>query len=66
MLRLFKTKNRVPTDAMLGEFLSACVSEGAPQRAVELLQFSASFGLPSTPTLAQRALRELELTPEQR
>ncbi|XP_034545147.1 pentatricopeptide repeat domain-containing protein 3, mitochondrial [Notolabrus celidotus] len=62
MLQLFKSKNRVPAQGLLEEFLSAC----SPQRAVELVQLSATFCLSATPTLATRALAEFDLTEEQR
>ncbi|KAM4621416.1 small ribosomal subunit protein mS39 isoform 1-T2 [Polymixia lowei] len=66
MLHLFKTKNRIPSDVLLEDFLSMCGSTGAPERAVELVQLSAAFCLPATPRLAQRALAEFDLTEEQR
>ncbi|XP_044220687.1 pentatricopeptide repeat domain-containing protein 3, mitochondrial [Thunnus albacares] len=66
MLQLFKTNNRVPFDELLEDFLSACRSDGSPQRAVELVQLSASFCLRATPRLATRALAEFDLTEEQR
>lgn len=46
------------------QFLSVC--SGSPKKAVEVVQLSASFCLPSTPRLAQRVLAEFELTEEQR
>ncbi|XP_038157381.1 pentatricopeptide repeat domain-containing protein 3, mitochondrial [Cyprinodon tularosa] len=66
MLQLFKAQNRVPSEALMNSFLSACQSSGAPHRAVELVQLSAAFCLPATPGLAKRVLAELELTQEQR
>ncbi|XP_056143128.1 pentatricopeptide repeat domain-containing protein 3, mitochondrial [Lampris incognitus] len=67
MLQLFQTKNRVPTGELLEEFLSACGSvAGASQWAVKLVKLSASFCLPATQKLAQRAVAEFELTEEQR
>ncbi|XP_075904319.1 small ribosomal subunit protein mS39 [Nelusetta ayraudi] len=66
VLQLFKAKNRVPFDGLLEDFLSACGSDGSSQRAVELVQLSATFCLASTPQLAKRALEEFELTEEQR
>ncbi|KAG8004264.1 Pentatricopeptide repeat domain-containing protein 3, partial [Nibea albiflora] len=65
MLQLFKSKNRVPKDELLENFLSVCHSNGTPQRAVELVQLSAAFYLASTPRLATRALAEFQLTEEQ-
>ncbi|XP_074529782.1 small ribosomal subunit protein mS39 [Halichoeres trimaculatus] len=66
MLQLFQSQNRVPAQGVLEEFLSVCVSEGSPQRAVELVQLSATFCLPTTPALAKRTLDEFELTEKQR
>ncbi|XP_071384612.1 small ribosomal subunit protein mS39 [Centroberyx affinis] len=66
MLQLFKSKNRVPSDELLEDFLTACSGAGAPERAVELVQLSAAFCLPATPRLAQRALSEFNLSEEQR
>uniref|UniRef100_UPI003AAADF85 small ribosomal subunit protein mS39 n=1 Tax=Centroberyx gerrardi TaxID=166262 RepID=UPI003AAADF85 len=66
MLQIFKSKNRVPSDELLEDFLTACSGAGAPERAVELVQLSAAFCLPATPRLAQRALSEFNLSEEQR
>uniref|UniRef100_A0A6Q2YBE7 Small ribosomal subunit protein mS39 n=1 Tax=Esox lucius TaxID=8010 RepID=A0A6Q2YBE7_ESOLU len=63
MLNIFKTKNRVPSEELIDEFLVR-IKDG--QQAVELVQISASFCLPSTPNLAQRVLQEFELSEEQR
>uniref|UniRef100_A0A665T929 Small ribosomal subunit protein mS39 n=1 Tax=Echeneis naucrates TaxID=173247 RepID=A0A665T929_ECHNA len=65
MLQLFKSNNRVPSEALLQNFLSACQSNGSPQTAVGLVQLSAAFCLPETPKLAKRALAEFDLTEEQ-
>uniref|UniRef100_A0A3P9N285 Small ribosomal subunit protein mS39 n=1 Tax=Poecilia reticulata TaxID=8081 RepID=A0A3P9N285_POERE len=64
MLQLFKDKNRVP-GALLSSFLTACRCSASPQRAVELVQLSAAFSLPTTPELAKRTLAEFELNDEQ-
>lgn len=45
------------------EFLA---SINDPQHAMELVQISASFCLPSTPKLAERVLQEFELSEEQK
>ncbi|XP_043982594.1 pentatricopeptide repeat domain-containing protein 3, mitochondrial isoform X2 [Gambusia affinis] len=66
LLQLFKDKNRVPSGALLSSFLTACRRSASPQRAVELVQLSAAFGLPTTPELAKRTLAEFELNDEQR
>ncbi|KAM8732557.1 small ribosomal subunit protein mS39 [Acanthopagrus schlegelii] len=66
VLQLFKAKNRVPQEELLDEFLSACHRDGSPQKAVELVQLSTGFCLPTTPNLAKRALAEFDLTEEQR
>ncbi|XP_034738950.1 pentatricopeptide repeat domain-containing protein 3, mitochondrial [Etheostoma cragini] len=66
MLQLFKTKNRVPDEGLLEDFLSMCHSTGSSQRAVELVQQSAAFCLSATPRLAKRTLAEFDLTEEQR
>ncbi|XP_010789849.1 pentatricopeptide repeat domain-containing protein 3, mitochondrial-like [Notothenia coriiceps] len=66
MLKLFKSKNRVPKEPLLEDFLSVCCSDGSSQRAVELVQLSAAFCLSATPKLAKRTLAELDLTEEQR
>lgn len=65
-LKLFKSKNRVPKEPLLEDFLSVCCSDGSSQRAVELVQLSAAFCLSATPKLAKRTLAELDLTEEQR
>ncbi|XP_054890773.1 pentatricopeptide repeat domain-containing protein 3, mitochondrial [Poeciliopsis prolifica] len=66
MLQLFKGKSRVPSGALLSSFLTACRCNASPQRAVELVQLSAAFGLPTTPELAKRTLAEFELDDKQR
>ncbi|CAN9514673.1 unnamed protein product [Ophioblennius macclurei] len=66
MLQFFKSKNRVPTEELLHSFLAVCRKDAAPQKAVELVQLSATFCLPSTPSLAKRALEEFDLNEEQR
>uniref|UniRef100_A0A671WMV6 Small ribosomal subunit protein mS39 n=1 Tax=Sparus aurata TaxID=8175 RepID=A0A671WMV6_SPAAU len=66
VLQLFKAKNRVPHEELLGEFLSACHRDGSPQKAVELVHLSTAFCLSATPNLAKRALAEFDLTEEQR
>lgn len=66
MLQLFKSKNRVPIPSLMSEFLSLCISCGSSDRAVEVVQTSASFCLPCTPQLAERAAKELPLSDEQR
>lgn len=53
-------------EELLDEFLSACHRDGSPQKAVELVQLSTAFCLPTTPNLAKRALAEFDLTEEQR
>lgn len=54
------------SEGLLEEFLSVCRSDGSSQRAVELVQLSATFCLSSTPKLAKQTLEEFELTEEQR
>ncbi|XP_071313145.1 small ribosomal subunit protein mS39 isoform X2 [Trachinotus anak] len=66
MLQLFKSNNRVPSVELLDNFLSALLSDGFPQRAVDLVQLSAAFCLPETPKLAKRTLTEFNLNEEQR
>nr|XP_004563659.2 pentatricopeptide repeat domain-containing protein 3, mitochondrial [Maylandia zebra] len=66
MLQLFKSRNRVPSEGLLNNFLSVCHSDGDSQKAVQLVQLSAAFCLPTTWRLAKRALAEFELTEEQR
>ncbi|XP_033829986.1 pentatricopeptide repeat domain-containing protein 3, mitochondrial [Periophthalmus magnuspinnatus] len=66
MLQLFKAKNRVPSVDVMEEFLSWCIVSGSCDKAMELVQTSASFCLPCTSKLAERALKELRLSEEQR
>ncbi|XP_024284681.1 pentatricopeptide repeat domain-containing protein 3, mitochondrial [Oncorhynchus tshawytscha] len=66
MLKLFKTKNRVPSEELMEEFLASIKSSNDPQHAMELVQISASFCLPSTPKLAERVLQAFELSEEQK
>lgn len=66
MLQLFQSSNRVPSDDLLNSFLSVFCTDGASQKAVELVQMSAAFCLPTTPQLAKRTLTEFDLTEEQR
>ncbi|XP_054453669.1 pentatricopeptide repeat domain-containing protein 3, mitochondrial [Anoplopoma fimbria] len=66
MLQLFKSKNKVPEEGLLEDFLSACRSGGSPERAVELVQLSAAFCLSATPRLAKQTLAGFDLTEEQR
>lgn len=54
------------SEGLLEDFLSACHSDGGPERAVELLQLSAAFCLSVTPRLAKQTLAEFSLTEEQR
>uniref|UniRef100_A0A8C2XHH8 Small ribosomal subunit protein mS39 n=1 Tax=Cyclopterus lumpus TaxID=8103 RepID=A0A8C2XHH8_CYCLU len=61
MLQLFKSKNRVPDEGLLDDFLSACSGAVSPDKAVELVQLSAAFGLPATPRLAKRTLAEFNV-----
>uniref|UniRef100_A0A8C2XFG6 Small ribosomal subunit protein mS39 n=1 Tax=Cyclopterus lumpus TaxID=8103 RepID=A0A8C2XFG6_CYCLU len=63
MLQLFKSKNRVPDEGLLDDFLSACSGAVSPDKAVELVQLSAAFGLPATPRLAKRTLAEFNPFP---
>ncbi|KAJ8015167.1 hypothetical protein DPEC_G00023330 [Dallia pectoralis] len=63
MLKLFKTKNRVPSEALIEEFL---VRIKDSQQAVELVQISASFCLENTSNLVKRVLQTFELSEEQR
>lgn len=65
-LQLFKSKNRVPSEELLKAFLAACRRDSASQKAVELVQLSAAFCLPSTSSLAKSALEEFDLSEEQR
>ncbi|XP_023655694.1 small ribosomal subunit protein mS39 [Paramormyrops kingsleyae] len=64
MLPLFKANNRVPAEKLLDDFLSSAMLRGDPQRAVTLVQLSASFSLPATARLAQRVQQECELNEE--
>ncbi|XP_028271641.1 small ribosomal subunit protein mS39 [Parambassis ranga] len=66
MLPIFKLKNRVPTDELLNDFLSVLLRDGASQKAVMLVQLSATFCLPTTPELAKKTLAGFDLTEEQR
>ncbi|KAK9517581.1 hypothetical protein VZT92_022940 [Zoarces viviparus] len=66
MLQLFKSKNRVPEEGLLEDFLSACRSDGSADRAVELVQLSAAFCLSATPRLANQTLAQFDVTAEQR
>jgi hypothetical protein len=48
------------------EFLASIKSSNDPRHAMELVQISASFCLPSTPKLAERVLQAFELSEEQK
>ncbi|XP_061690932.1 small ribosomal subunit protein mS39 isoform X2 [Syngnathoides biaculeatus] len=65
MLKLFKEKNRVPSDELLEDFLSVCRSKGSAQRAVELVELSAAFCLQATSRLAKLTLAKFELSEDQ-
>lgn len=54
------------SEGLLEDFLLVCQSESLPQRAVELVQFSATFCLSATNKLATSALADFDLTDEQR
>lgn len=54
------------SEGLLEDFLLVCHNETLPQRAVELVQFSATFCLPATHKLATSALADFDLTDEQR
>ncbi|XP_062856226.1 small ribosomal subunit protein mS39 [Trichomycterus rosablanca] len=66
MLKLFKVNNRVPSEDLMNEFLECIKVSNDAQRAVELVQISASFCLPVTPKLIDRVQQEFELTEEQK
>ncbi|KAI5624783.1 pentatricopeptide repeat domain-containing protein 3, mitochondrial precursor [Silurus asotus] len=66
MLNVFKTTNRIPSDDLMNEFFACIKTHNDAQQAVELVQISASFCLPITPHLIERAQQEFELTDEQR
>ncbi|XP_035505305.1 pentatricopeptide repeat domain-containing protein 3, mitochondrial [Scophthalmus maximus] len=66
VLQLFKSKNRIPPNQLLDDFLSACHSSGSAERALDLVRLSAAFDLPATAELAKRTLAEFQLTEEQR
>ncbi|KAM9376195.1 small ribosomal subunit protein mS39 [Pholidichthys leucotaenia] len=66
MLQLFKSNNRVPSEGLLGNFLSVCHSEGSSQKAIELVQLSATLCLSATGKLAKQALADFKLTEKQR
>lgn len=53
------------SEGLLEEFLLVCRNEKLPQRALEIVQFSASFCL-STQKLARSVLADFDLTDEQR
>uniref|UniRef100_A0A8D3EB59 Small ribosomal subunit protein mS39 n=1 Tax=Scophthalmus maximus TaxID=52904 RepID=A0A8D3EB59_SCOMX len=65
VLQLFKSKNRIPPNQLLDDFLSACHSSGSAERALDLVRLSAAFDLPATAELAKRTLAEFQLTEEQ-
>lgn len=54
------------SEGLLEDFLLVCQNESLPQRAVELVQFSATFCLSATKKLATCALADFDLTDEQR
>lgn len=54
------------SEGLLEEFLLVCRDEKRPQRAVELVQFSATFCLAVTQKLARSVLADFDLTEEQR
>ncbi|XP_062381442.1 small ribosomal subunit protein mS39 [Sardina pilchardus] len=62
MLKVFKTSNRVPTNALMEDFLSSLTEAQDADRAVELVQVAASYCLPITPTLIEKVEQEFELT----
>ncbi|KAJ8382460.1 hypothetical protein SKAU_G00032380 [Synaphobranchus kaupii] len=66
MLELFKRNSRVPTEGLLEEFFTCAQSTNNPQLAVELVQLSNSFSLPTTPRLAHRVAQEFQLSDEQK
>uniref|UniRef100_W5KWE0 Small ribosomal subunit protein mS39 n=1 Tax=Astyanax mexicanus TaxID=7994 RepID=W5KWE0_ASTMX len=66
MLNLFKPNNRVPPESLMNDFLASIKASNKAQQAVELVQISASFCLPVTPSLIERVQQEFELTEEQR
>ncbi|XP_035280360.1 pentatricopeptide repeat domain-containing protein 3, mitochondrial isoform X1 [Anguilla anguilla] len=66
MLELFKRNNRVPTAELLEEFVCCAQSTNNPQLAVELVQLSHSFSLPTTTRLAHRVAQEFQLSDEQK
>ncbi|XP_063045868.1 small ribosomal subunit protein mS39 [Engraulis encrasicolus] len=66
MMQLFKANNRVPSDALMQEFLSSIKEAQDSQQAVELVQLSAGFCLPTIPKLIEKVQQEFELTKEQK
>ncbi|KAJ8269416.1 hypothetical protein COCON_G00120230 [Conger conger] len=66
MLELFSRNNRVPTAELLEEFVNYAQRIGDPQLAVELVQLSNSFSLPTTAKLSHRVAQDFLLSDEQK
>ncbi|XP_031442750.1 pentatricopeptide repeat domain-containing protein 3, mitochondrial [Clupea harengus] len=66
MMKLFKASNRVPTDALMEDFLSSIKEVQDANQAVELVQMSARYCLAGTPMLTERVQKEFELTEDHR
>uniref|UniRef100_A0A8B9KWF2 Small ribosomal subunit protein mS39 n=1 Tax=Astyanax mexicanus TaxID=7994 RepID=A0A8B9KWF2_ASTMX len=54
------------SESLMNDFLASIKASNKAQQAVELVQISASFCLPVTPSLIERVQQEFELTEEQR
>ncbi|XP_072520427.1 small ribosomal subunit protein mS39 [Salminus brasiliensis] len=66
MFELFKLHNLVPSESLMKQFFDSIKASNNAEKAVKLVQISASFFLPVTSSLQERVQQEFELTEEQK
>ncbi|XP_077171661.1 small ribosomal subunit protein mS39 [Paroedura picta] len=66
MLQHFKKHNRVPSDLVMDEVLNCIKQSNDADQALNLVKLAADFSLQSTSNLAEKVLKEFQLSEEQR
>ncbi|XP_062903125.1 small ribosomal subunit protein mS39 [Mobula hypostoma] len=66
MLPLFKANNRVPSKALLDEFLDHAKESNNKALALDLVKLAGTFSLPATSEFLHRVTTEFELSEEER
>uniref|UniRef100_A0A8C8RGW4 Small ribosomal subunit protein mS39 n=1 Tax=Pelusios castaneus TaxID=367368 RepID=A0A8C8RGW4_9SAUR len=66
MLELFEKNGKVPSDTVMNEVLSCLKQSNDPDKAIDLVELAAAFGLPTAASLRRRVTEEFELSEEQK